>query len=94
MNIGLQIIPVTVDPDGDAKQIECVPVEIARQLESDLYEGAKIIRRLLSYADKTAENYPRAVTSAGQNARVRAGLWLAEFERKNQQNPKVSRNAV
>ena len=46
-----------------------------------LDEAAKIIRRLLSYADKTAENHPNAVTGAGQNARVLAGIWLAQHER-------------
>jgi len=46
-----------------------------------LDEAAKIIRHLLSYADKTAENHPNAVTSAGQNARVLAGIWLAQHER-------------
>jgi hypothetical protein len=61
----------------------------AQDLQNDLYEGAKIIRRLLSYADRTAENHPRAVTSAGQNARVRAGIWLAQYESKNATNPKV-----
>jgi hypothetical protein len=63
--------------------------ELPRQMECDLYEAAKIIRRLLSYADRTVENHPRAVTSAGQNARVRAGIWLAGYERKNATNPRV-----
>jgi hypothetical protein len=44
-------------------------------------EAAKIIRRLLSYADRTAEKHPQAVTHAGQNARVLAGIFLAKFER-------------
>ena len=86
MKTNRQIIKVTVDPDGDDHEIECVPAEFALKMENDLYEAAKIMHRLLRYADKTAENHPKAVTSAGQNARVFAGIWLAKFERENADN--------
>lgn len=81
MKTNSQIIKVIVDPDGDEIEIECVPADFALRMENDLYKAAKIIRRLLSYADKTAENHPNAVTGAGQNARVLAGIWLAQHER-------------
>ena len=68
---------------------EMISADLGRQMESELYEAAKIIRRLLTYADRTAENHPQAVTSAGQNARVRAGIWLAQFAGENADNPKV-----
>jgi len=52
-------------------------------------ESAKIIFRLMKYADRTAENHPEAVTSLGQNARARAGFWLAQYERENAERLKL-----
>jgi hypothetical protein len=68
---------------------EMISADLGRQMERDLYEAAKIIRRLLTYADRTAEKHPQAVTSAGQNARVRADICLARFVRDNADNPNV-----
>ena len=42
---------------------------------------ARVIRRLVRYADRVAERHPKAVTIHGQNARVEGGMWLAEFDR-------------
>jgi len=42
---------------------------------------ARVIRRLVRYADRVAERHPKAVTTHGQNARVAGGIWLAEFDR-------------
>jgi len=89
MKTNRQIIKVIVDPDGDEIEIECVPADFALRMENDLYEAAKIMHRLLRYADKTAENHPKAVTSAGQNARVFAGIWLSKFERENAEYAKT-----
>ena len=47
------------------------------ELNSEIDEAAKIIFCLANYADKVAENHPKLVTIRGQNARVKAGLWLA-----------------
>ena len=44
---------------------------------------ARVIRRLVRYADRVAERHPKAVTIHGQNARVEGGIWLAEFDRQN-----------
>lgn len=44
---------------------------------------SRVIRRLVRYADRVAERYPKAVTIHGQNARVEGGIWLAEFDRQN-----------
>ena len=44
-----QIIPVTVDPDGDEKRIECVPVDFARQLER---ENSHLLERCKNYANR------------------------------------------
>ncbi len=44
---------------------------------------ARVIRRLVRYADRVAELHPKAVTGNGQNARVEGGIWLAEFDRQN-----------
>lgn len=44
---------------------------------------ARVIRRLVRYADRVAERHPQAVTITGQNARVEGGIWLAEFDRQN-----------
>jgi len=44
---------------------------------------ARVIRRLVRYADRVAERHPKAVTISGQNARVVGGMWLAEFDRQN-----------
>jgi hypothetical protein len=47
------------------------------ELNSEIDEAAKIIFCLANYADKVAENHPKLVTIRGQNARAKAGLWLA-----------------
>ena len=57
----------------------CKSVKLERMLEA----AAKIITRLLKYADKTAERHPNAVTVQGQSARADAGMWLAQFNRQN-----------
>ena len=44
---------------------------------------ARVIRRLVRYADRVADRHPKAVTICGQNARVEGGIWLAEFDRQN-----------
>lgn len=44
---------------------------------------ARVIRRLVRYADRVAERHPKAVTICGQNARVEGAIWLAEFDRQN-----------
>lgn len=44
---------------------------------------ARVIRRLVRYADRVAERHPKAVTIHGQNARVEGGRWLAEFDQQN-----------
>ena len=46
---------------------------------------ARVIRRLVRYADRVAERHPKAVTIHGQNARVEGGIWLAEFDRQNKE---------
>ena len=45
---------------------------------------ARVIRRLVRYADRVAERHPKAVTISGQNARVEGGIWRAEFDRQNE----------
>jgi hypothetical protein len=45
---------------------------------------ARVIRRLVRYADLVAERHPKAVTIHGQNARVVGGIWLDEFDRQNE----------
>lgn len=39
MKTDTQIIKVTVDPDGDTKEIECVPADFARQMERERDEA-------------------------------------------------------
>ena len=39
MKTDSQIIKVTVDPDGDTKEIECVPAAFARQLEAECHRA-------------------------------------------------------
>lgn len=54
-------------------------VELLHELE----DAAKVIRRLVNYADKVAMKHPKAVTIPGQNARAAGGLWLASFDRRH-----------
>ena len=44
-----QIISVTVDPDGDCKDMQCVPADFARQLER---ESTHLRERCKSYAER------------------------------------------
>jgi hypothetical protein len=56
-----QIIPVTVDPDGDEKQIECVTAEFARELKRKLAEArecAEVLRNQLEIVGKTYAGGP------------------------------------
>jgi hypothetical protein len=52
-----QIIPVTVDPDGDEKQIECVPVELARELKRELVEAREIVEMQKETMRQMREKY-------------------------------------
>jgi hypothetical protein len=72
------IQPVTADPlavmrDTMAKMIYNHKAEMA--------EAARLITRLLRYANRVAERHPQAVTRNGQGARADAGIWLAAYEK-------------
>ena len=75
-------------PDVDWTPIEVYRLRdtMAKMEYNHRYERekmARVIRRLVRYADRVAERHPKAVTIHGQNARVQGGMWLAEFDRQN-----------
>ncbi len=47
---------------------------------AQLNQAIPITRRLVRWADKTVDNFPKSATIAGQNARVMGGMWLAEID--------------
>jgi hypothetical protein len=72
------IIHVTIDPDGDEKQIECVPVELARNLQRELAEAKKqrdtlaealdlSLSILIALMDGNEDVYDLIVTTTNKN---------------------------
>jgi len=72
------------------EQLDCIRDTLAKMQYNHRYEREKmsrVIRRLVRYADRVAEKHPKAVTVNGQNARINGAMWLAQFDRENNNQP-------
>ena len=67
----------------DADRLRDTMEKMQYNHQADRERIARVIRRLVRYADRVAERHPRAVTGNGQAARTEGGIWLAEFDRQN-----------